>query len=212
MNDIDNNIFSWEHLRIYLAGPIEFAINNGSDWRQDFVHFLVNDLELSQNHIFNPNNKPLKNTTFFKDINDETAVLNKYKRCKDWDGMCRHLDEIALTDLRLVDKSDIIIAHFPKDQDDRRIPTYGTIEEVIRARLSHKTVYLVWPGGKETCSAWLMWRVGHQNIFENFSQLQHHMLWLKQQHADNRHDWFLNKISVPQKQGLIKHGEVTTRI
>jgi hypothetical protein len=32
-------------------------------------------------------------------------------------------------------------------------------------------MFLVWEGGKETCSAWLMWMVGHNNVFATVDEL-----------------------------------------
>jgi len=52
-----------------------------------------------------------------------------------------------------------------------RIPTYGTLHEVVVAHLQQKPIYVVWEGGKETCSAWLMFLVGHKNIFATMDEL-----------------------------------------
>lgn len=54
---------------------------------------------------------------------------------------------------------------------DQRVPTYGTLHEIVVARQQRKPVYMVWEGGKETCSAWLMWLVGHNNVFGTVDEL-----------------------------------------
>lgn len=53
-----------------------------------------------------------------------------------------------------------------------RIPTFGTIHEVINATNQHKPTMIVWEGGKETCSGWLMGLVGHKNVFGAFGELK----------------------------------------
>lgn len=54
---------------------------------------------------------------------------------------------------------------------EMRVPTYGTLHEIVVARQQRKPVYVVWEGGKETCSGWLMWLVGHNNVFGHVDEL-----------------------------------------
>ena len=58
-----------------------------------------------------------------------------------------------------------------KSASSSRIPTFGTLHEMVIAHQQHKPMFLVWEGGKETCSAWLMWMVGHNNVFATVDDL-----------------------------------------
>jgi hypothetical protein len=74
----------------------------------------------------------------------------------------------------------------------QRVPTYGTMHEIVEARRQRKPVYIVWEGGKETCSGWLMWLVGHQNVFGTFDELLTRLDNIaKGKAAYNAKDWLL---------------------
>jgi hypothetical protein len=52
-----------------------------------------------------------------------------------------------------------------------RVPTYGTLHEIVVARQQRKPVLLVWPpDGMKSCSAWLAWLVGHKNVFSSMDE------------------------------------------
>lgn len=75
---------------------------------------------------------------------------------------------------------------------NQRVPTYGTIHEIVVARQQRKPVYIVWEGGKETCSGWLMWLVGHQNVFGTFNELLTRLDNIsKGKAAYNAKDWLM---------------------
>lgn len=76
--------------------------------------------------------------------------------------------------------------------ENLRVPTYGTIHEIVVARQQRKPVYIVWEGGKETCSGWLMWLVGHQNVFSTVEELLTRLDNIsKGKAAYNAKDWLL---------------------
>lgn len=54
----------------------------------------------------------------------------------------------------------------------QRVPTYGTMHEIVVARQQKKPTFVVWEGEKETCSAWLMKLVGGpDHIFANVDEM-----------------------------------------
>lgn len=59
---------------------------------------------------------------------------------------------------------------------ESRVPTYGTIHEIVIAHLQRKPIFLVWEGdGLKGCSAWLMKLIGHKNIFAYTDELIKHL-------------------------------------
>lgn len=168
MKDMMKNIFDWEHFCIYLSGPIDAAADGGREWRDIWTDRLV-EIGFDKKQILNPCKKPLTGASF--NLDNEAEIMQKHREAKEWGKLCKVVGEIAHIDLRLVDKSDLIVVHFPLDKDKHRIPTYGTMHEIVVARSQKKPVFVVWEGGKETCSAWLMWLVGHRNVFSSVEEL-----------------------------------------
>jgi len=73
---------------------------------------------------------------------------------------------------------------------DIHTPTYGTIHEMVVAHQQRKPTFLVWEGGKETCSAWLMWLVGQNHIFGSFDELLTRLINMsKGKAACNAREW-----------------------
>ncbi len=217
------NIFSWEHFALYLSGPIDFDREGGSSWRDAWTERL-RAIGFKTSQILNPCKKPLPPGTPFN-LDDESKIMGSHRERKEWKELCETMSQIAHVDLRLVDKSDVILVNMPmvgkgkfkmamdilnqginilenlrkkypddafevvrgihntahvaqaliEESAEMRIPTYGTLHEIVVARQQRKPVYLVWEGGKETCSAWLMWLVGHQNVFANIEELITHL-------------------------------------
>jgi len=68
------------------------------------------------------------------------------------------------------------------------------MHEIVVARWERKPVMVVWEGGKETCSAWLMWLVGHENIFSSIDELIDQLDAIRNgKAAINIDDWLLLK-------------------
>ena len=73
---------------------------------------------------------------------------------------------------------------------DMHTPTYGTLHEMVVAHQQRKPTFLVWEGGKETCSAWLMWMVGKDHVFGTFDELLTRLLNMsKGKAACNAKEW-----------------------
>ncbi len=74
-----------------------------------------------------------------------------------------------------------------------RIPTYGTVHEIIIAHTQRKPTFIVWEDtGKSDCSAWLMRLVGHRNIFAHIDELINHLSAISQgKESFNANEWLL---------------------
>ena len=210
-------VFDWDHFALYLSGTIDFAHDGGKGWREVWSERLVS-AGFKPHQIFNPCKKPLKEVAF--DLDDEAVIMRKLRDRREWSELTNVMSQIVHVDLRLVDKSDLILVNMPKlgqkyfheitknfvepydelykmikETDlrvealpqlsriresfmkllekaaDIRTPTYGTIHEMVIAHQQRKPIFLVWEGGKDTCSSWLMWLVGKNQVFATFDEL-----------------------------------------
>jgi len=161
------SIFTWKYFCVYLCGPIDAADDGGKGWREEYVQKLI-EIGFNKEQIFNPCKKPISHQLF--NFDNEQELMHEAKSKEDWDELCNIVDQIAHIDLRLVDYSGLVIANFPLDKNGNRVPTYGSMHEIVEARRQKKPVFVIWPGGKKTCSGWLMWLVGHKNVFETIEE------------------------------------------
>jgi hypothetical protein len=214
MTKLVKNVFNWEYFLCYLCGPIDFDPEGGSQWRIDWTKGLI-DIGFNSKQILSPTKKPITGTAF--DLDNEADLIHDCRSREDWDGLEAVMSDIMHIDLRLVDKSDLILVRFPLDKNGNRVFTVGTIHEIIVARQQHKPVLVVWDGGgKKTCSGWLMKLVGHQNIFADFTELQNHLKQVSSGVAAiNAKDWLLldldknyqeRRIRSKNKERLVRYG------
>lgn len=173
------NVFGWDYFFVYLSGPIDFAIDKGSPWRDDWINKLI-EIGFKKEQILNPCKKPLKHAPF--NLDNEQEIMNKYKKNREWSKLMDSVNQIMHIDLRLVDLSSLVCANFPKigrkslEEDilkwektidiidnfisssdknafikerreleelftsvvdrysEQRVPTYGTMHEIVVAR------------------------------------------------------------------------------
>jgi len=218
------NVFGWDHFIVYLSGPIDFD-KYAKDWREEWSQKLCG-IGVRPSQIFNPCKKPLIGAQF--NLDNESEIMHKHRNNREWSELCEIMSQIVHIDLRMTDKSDLILVNFPKagqqryqkltDQFEKaigniegnvdavksayygllaeisqhRVPTYGTMHEIVRARQNRKPVMVVWEGGKETCSAWVMWLVGHRNVFGSIDEVITRLDNIsKGKTAYNARDWLL---------------------
>lgn len=212
-------VFDWQHFLVYLAGPIDAASDGGKGWRIEWREKLLS-LGLKSEQILSPTQKPLRGTVF--ELDNESEIMKKLRSEQDWPRLVHTVGQIAHIDLRMVDKSDLILVNFPRMRQEpvaalyktfdrlvrllkdgysiqecdmvmsivndtyaqaleiikdshSQVPTYGTMHEIVVARQQRKPVCVVWEGGKQYCSAWLMWLVGHENVFSTFDEMLTHL-------------------------------------
>ena len=99
-------------LRVYLSGPIEFALDGGANWRDKVTADLV-EVGFRPEHIFDPCRKMLPSGHPLDGM-AEGAAIREARAAQDYENLCATMDVIVHYDLRLVDRSDLVIAHWPK--------------------------------------------------------------------------------------------------
>jgi len=211
---LTKTVFDWDYFSVYLSGPIDFGRETAVSWREEITRRLI-EIGFKPHQIFDPCKKPLGNAPF--NLDNEGEIMHKHRSRREWSELMKIMSQIVHIDLRLVDKSDLIIVNLPKygqefftetvdkfmtnyqtlfdfhkennipltelqgmqkaflellgQASDHRIPTYGTLHEIVVAHLQQKPILLAWEGGKETCSAWLMYLVGHHNVFGSLDEI-----------------------------------------
>lgn len=166
-------IFDWEHFAVYLSGAMDFAHDGGAGWREEWTQKLVS-IGINQKQIYNPCKKPFNGAQF--DLDNEAQIWRECRETENWERMEDTASQIMHIDLRLLEKSDVVLVNFPRMDNGFRVPTYGTIHEIVVANQLKKPIFIVWEGtGRSDCSAWLMKLAGYKNIFAHEDDLIRHL-------------------------------------
>lgn len=145
----------------YLAGVIDrVSTEDASTWRNEITPFL-NSLGVI---VFDPCNKKLHK---MHDIPNEQIVFKKLKQEKKYQEFKDFGEPIRLIDLRMVDKSDFIIAKI-----DMNVFNCGTIEEIVLANRQKKPVLLWCPQGLQELAGWFKLMLPLSLIFERLDDLK----------------------------------------
>lgn len=147
----------------YLSYPME-AKSVCCDWTKPMTQFLKS---IGVN-VFNPSEKP-----FHPLLNDEQGYINDLVANKDWNKLSEVMHEINRIDLRMVDKSDFIIARI-----SNTISTAGAIHEIINADLQKKPVLIFCPEGKEFVNKWLFGFLDHTLFFTDVMQIMTYLSYI----------------------------------
>ena len=137
----------------YLAGAIEHANNQCRQWRKRFTQ-LVQARKLGL-VILDPTNKPR-----ILGYNDDHQEYLRLRKKQNYDEITNFMKAIIRSDLRMVDKSNFLTVFY-----DPKVPTVGTIHEIVIASIQRKPILLIVPGGKAECPGWLLGLVKHFEIF-----------------------------------------------
>ena len=147
--------------RVYLAGPIDNALDDGVGWRQNITPYLKK-MGLT---ILDPTNKPTSQCKW-NEVGDEKAHIQKLVDLERWDELRNLAKEIVLVDLRMVEVADFMICYL-----DRDIHQCGTYDELFEALRRRKPTLIVHKGGKKEMSMWLRGKVNHNFVFETLDDL-----------------------------------------
>lgn len=148
----------------YLAGPIDFLDDRGVGFRFELKTKLM-EIGLSKNMILDPTDKPVTYDGY-KDFDTEKEYYYNLRKLGQWDELEKMCQMTMHVDLRLVDKSDVIIAVL-----NPTIPMFGTIHEIVAARQQKKPVLIIDPRGREGTSIWAIGLVGYKNIFKTIDEV-----------------------------------------
>jgi len=147
--------------RVYLAGPIDNAQDDGVGWRKNITPYLKK-MGLT---ILDPTNKPTSQCKW-NEVGEEKDHIQKLVDLERWDELRNLAKEIVLVDLRMVEVADFMICYL-----DRDIHQCGTYDELFEALRRRKPTLIVHKGGKKEMSMWLRGKVNHNFVFETFDDL-----------------------------------------
>jgi hypothetical protein len=150
----DNSSFLFDAC-VYLSGPIQYAQDYGVDWRRSFVT-KVREYNLPI-HIIDPCNKQDKR---FDEIGVWRSRLRDMKLAGDFEGVRDAMKKIRRWDLRAVDLSDSVVFYI-----DPKIPTMGTIDEIVTAERQQKPVLAICNCNMSDVPDWLFTIVRHTEMF-----------------------------------------------
>jgi nucleoside 2-deoxyribosyltransferase len=158
-----NLLKNYPSFHVYLAGPIDFLDDRGVGFRTELRKKLI-DIGLEPYMILDPTAKPVDGLKY-KDFDTEKDYYYNLRRHGQWDDLEKLCQLTMHVDLRLVDKSDVIIAVL-----NPNIPMFGTIHEIVAARQQKKPVLIVDPRGREGTSIWAIGLVGYKRIFKTLDE------------------------------------------
>jgi|ERR1035437_500962 nucleoside 2-deoxyribosyltransferase len=144
--------------KTYLAGAMQYK--NGEDWRNR----IQPELEKINITVFNPYHKP-----FVKDISEDDKARKHIEELiqeKKYDEVQERMRVVRSYDLNLVDRSDFIVAHI-----DPKVPTYGTVEELVTAVKIKRPTFISIDGGKCKCPYWLFGMFPHKYIYDSIDEV-----------------------------------------
>ena len=149
--------------RVYLAGPMDRAIDRGKTWREYITPYLKQFGII----VLDPCDKPIETCL----ENDENIrKRHELKQQEKWDEIAK-FKAIRSVDLRMIDVSDFIIVCLDMDSKP-----FGTCEEIVTANREKKPI-LVWSvQGKKEAPDWLFWMIPHKFIFNSIDDI---LLYLK---------------------------------
>jgi hypothetical protein len=148
-----------QHRRVYLSGGMEYADDEGRDWRAQLQQWLESELDCT---VFNPNQESQK---FF-----ETRYPDVDFRALKHDDEIRYREIVGqLVDLdcrEIAERSDYVICYW----DQAAMRGAGTKGELTIARFVGKPVYMVTAIEFGEIPGWVLGCT--QNIFPDFESLR----------------------------------------
>ena len=142
-----------EGKRAYLSGPIEHSENN-TNWRVEPVNVLTQEFKID---LHDP----------FADPKQQwTTILKEAQGKKDYEEMRRIAKKFVRKDLQMVQQSLFLIAYVP-----RKVPTTGTVHEIVNSINQKTPTLLVADGCKDRISLWYYGIVPHECMFDNWEGL-----------------------------------------
>ena len=132
--------------RAYLSGAIEFG-EKSHNWRLYPINFMTNRFGIN---VFDPFSDPKQQWVH---------ELDDARSNKDYSKIRKIAKNFVRKDLCMVDRSDFLIAYMPY-----KVPTTGTIHEIVVSNEAKKPTLIVCPQGKENAPIWL-WGILPENYF-----------------------------------------------
>lgn len=154
--------------QLYLSGPIEHDV--AENWRALPKKVLKEEFGFA---VFDPAEDPKQQWA---------PLLKQAQENKDYDEMERIAKDFVHKDLSIVDESAVVIAYLPY-----RVPTTGTVHEIINSNNAKKPTMIICPQGKQFVPLWYRGFIRHQFTFGSWEDC---FVYLREVnaglHKDNR--------------------------
>lgn len=157
--------------RLYLSGPIEFGDHN-INWRTEPKRILGEKYGFE---IFDPFCDPKQNRV------DE---LDRACEAEDWDTVEAITADFVSKDLIWVNQSDILIAYLP-----RKVPTTGTVHEIIESARNKRPTLLLCPEGKKYIPKWYRGFIKREHIFGSWDEIYAFLDGVEEGKMKNHRRW-----------------------
>jgi nucleoside 2-deoxyribosyltransferase/rubredoxin len=155
----NKNMNILDKTKTYLIGPMEYA--DGRKWREDMTSFL-HQMGVT---VFDPYKKPFTNAP--QEDEQTHSKMAKLMNGGDFDEVHEHFKRVRAFDLSMVDRSDFIICYI-----NPKVPTFGTIEELVTSVRMKRPTFVVVEGGKAKTPLWIMGMMPHKYIYNSFEELK----------------------------------------
>lgn len=186
---IDQNVL--DNCVLYLAGPINFAPDNGRNWRSEFKHKALQ--KGCKFTILDPTDKP---TGLGEHVNEERDYAEVFRENEQWDDLTKYVKRYRRIDLRMVDLSDIFIMYVNVD-----IHTCGTYQEMTFAESQRKPILAIIHGGKKKAPDWLFAVVNHNEMFATVDECVNYLTSINTNMIGVDERWvFIRKALITKEQ------------
>lgn len=147
----------------YLAGPIQFTVDGGREWRKDITP-LLKDIGIE---VLDPTDKQCK---YKSEGSDNVLIWKQMRENGEYEKLYEYIkNEIIRPDLRMVDVSDFLIAFVHQD-----IHTCGTYHEIINAINQKKRIFLL-SESIDTVPGWLLGLIKPCYVFSSIESIVEHL-------------------------------------
>jgi len=173
-------------LGCYLSGPIDYAKDNGSGWREDLSKFL----ESRNVKVFNPLDHHFDGAEEVDTVKKPT--MEKMREEGRFSEIRDEMKDIIHWDLRALDLSSFLVVNY-----DIETRMAGTLEEMFLANTQTKPVLLMVGSHVKELSTWIFGRFPYDHMFSSWDQLKDYLIAIDSKDvafsdADRKRWLFLN--------------------
>ena len=155
---------------VYLAGPIDFAEDDGKEWRQKFAE-VSSDWDTGLT-IMDPTDKP---PGLGSEVDKEKDRADELKKNGEWEDLQDMVNKYRRIDLRMVDLCDVFVMYV-----DTSIHMCGTYFEAAMCEIQKKPIFAIIKGGREAAPDWLFAVVHYQDMFSNVESCVNHLAMINE--------------------------------
>lgn len=156
--------------KCYLSGPIQYDVT-GLNWRVSPKKILLEEFKID---VFDPFDDPKQQWSY---------QLKEAREKKDLETISKVAHNFVRKDLTMVDRCDFVIAYIPL-----KVPTTGTVHEIINSNNAKKPTLLVTNTGDKTdIPLWYYGFIPHECMFGSWEDLYVYLREVNdKKHINNR--------------------------